>query len=138
MSNTPFQPSAAQPQRPASAKIWISHWFSLIGYLLLILLLVVTTFVFPPPAETSLALVLGVKLVPLLILLPGLLKASDRAHIWLCFVVLLYFTQTVLDVTASQGAWLYILMCGLTLALFVSSMMHVHWIKKAAKQALVQ
>lgn len=136
MSNSAIQTSTAQPL--ANPKIRLSHWLSLISYLLLLVLLVMTTLLYPPPAQTSLALVLGVKLVPLLILLPGLLKASDRSHIWLCFVVLLYFTQTVLDVTATQGAWPFILMCSLTLVIFLSSMMHVHWVKKAAKQALAQ
>ncbi len=114
-----------------ASKIKLSRSLSLIGYALILAILIVTTFQFPPPEGTSLALVLGIKLLPLLILLPGMLKGTLRPYIWLCFVLLLYFTQAVLYVTQTDWYWLYTLLGVLIIVVFLTAMMHVHWSKKA-------
>jgi len=114
-----------------ASKIKLSRSLSLIGYALILAILIVTTFQFPPPEGTSLALVLSIKLLPLLILLPGMLKGTLRPYIWLCFVLLLYFTQAVLYVTQTDGYWLYNLLCALIILVFLTAMMHVHWSKKS-------
>ena len=116
-----------------SGRIFASHVLSLVGYILLLGLLLASSYWFPPPQDTSLLMVLAIKLVPLLILMPGLVKDSLRAHIWLCFVLLLYFTQSVLSLTQTNGHWLFGVICAITVIVFLSSMMHVHWSKKAGR-----
>lgn len=39
--------------------------------------------------------------IPLLLVLPGLIKKHYRAHSWLCFIILAYFTAYVVEVSAS-------------------------------------
>lgn len=114
-----------------ASKIKLNRTLSLVGYALILALLIVTTFQFPPPEGTSLALVLSIKLLPLLILLPGLLKGTLRPYIWLCFVLLLYFTQAVLYVTQTDWYWLYTLLGVLVILVFLTAMMYVHWSKKS-------
>lgn len=124
MSATPISNSLA-------TKIRVSRSISLIGYALILVLLTVSTFLFPPPEGTSLVLVFSIKLLPLLIPLPGMLKGVLRPYVWLCFILLLYFIQAVLYVTQTQGHWLFNLLCALIILTFLAAMMHVHWSKKS-------
>jgi uncharacterized membrane protein len=68
-----------------------------------------------------------VKLVPLLIFLPGMLRDRLRTYLWLCFVSLGYFVGLVERIFAQPGSTLAI--CGLTavVVLFCSAMMYVRW-----------
>lgn len=61
--------------------------------------------------------------VPLLLVLPGMVKQHYRAHSWLCFIILAYFTAYVVEVGSPIGDlsdWL-----GLTLStiVFIGAMM---------------
>lgn len=112
-------------------KILHSRRLSLCGYILLLAALLITSLTPPLPAGGQLAMMLGVKLLPLLILAPGLWQHSLRSHVWLCFVLLIYFVDAVLDVTQGPGSWLHQVILVLTVIIFLSSMMLVHWSKKA-------
>ncbi|MGS2717048.1 DUF2069 domain-containing protein [Eionea flava] len=55
--------------------------------------------------------------IPLLLVLPGLLKVHFRAHSWLCFVILVYFMAYVVEVgspLAETTDWI-----GLTLSIII-------------------
>ena len=55
--------------------------------------------------------------VPLLLVLPGLIALRYRAHSWLCFVILVYFTAYVVEVGspfAETTDWI-----GLTLSIVI-------------------
>jgi uncharacterized membrane protein len=41
--------------------------------------------------------ILNIHIVPLLLFVPGLLKKKHKVFIWLCFVILLYFCQSVMN-----------------------------------------
>lgn len=61
--------------------------------------------------------------VPLLLVLPGIIKQHYRAHSWLCFIILAYFTAYVVEVGSPIGDasdWI-----GLTLStiVFIGAMM---------------
>lgn len=111
-------------------KVKYSHITALLSYVLLLALLVVSTFLSTLPPEASRGLMLAVKLVPLLIFLPGLLKGSIRAHIWLCFVVLFYFTRSVVAAYLTEGDLLESTITATTVILFIASMMNVFWQKR--------
>ncbi len=68
-----------------------------------------------------------VKLLPLLIFLPGMVRDRLRTYLWLCFVSLGYFVVLVERIFAQPGSALVI--CGLTavVVLFCSAMMYVRW-----------
>jgi len=69
----------------------------------------------------------AVKLVPLLVFLPGMRRGNLRTFIWLSFVSLGYFTILVQRLFAQPHSPLVI--CGLTavVILFLSTMLFVRW-----------
>ncbi|WP_349616257.1 DUF2069 domain-containing protein [Azotobacter salinestris] len=71
--------------------------------------------------------VIGIQLLPLALLTPGLLLGSARAHAWTCFVVSLYFIQGVtaaIDPARQLYGWLEAL---LSLALFCTALLYTRW-----------
>ena len=77
-----------------------------------------------------------VKLVPLLMFLPGMLRDSLRSFIWLCFVSLLYFIALVERVFAVPGGLLgwsgLVAVC----VLFCSGMLYVRWRARSLREFL--
>lgn len=98
-----------------------------LGYFLMLLLMVVTSLPAKGADGPSLLFVLCVKIIPLLIVLPGLLLKSLRAHIWLCFIVLFYFTRAVVDSFLSLGSALDLVITTVTVVLFITAMLYVKW-----------
>ncbi|KZY49851.1 hypothetical protein A3732_22365, partial [Oleiphilus sp. HI0050] len=87
------------------------------------------------PEGSSPWVVVSVKLSPLLIILPGLIKDSLRSYTWLCFIVLFYFTQAVVEAFLSQGAGLDLVITLLTVNIFLSAMFYIKW-ERALGRAL--
>lgn len=104
---------------------------SLVTYWLLLVTLIATTFVGDLPEEASKLTILAIKLVPLLILLPGLLKHRTRSHVWLCFIILLYFTSASTQLVITNWAILPVVMSVMSVVIFFCSMMYVNWYGKA-------
>lgn len=76
----------------------------------------------------------AVKLVPLLLFLPGMWRDNLRSFIWLCFVSLGYFlvlVQRAFVESADMGVWV-----GLTavVALFIAAMLYVRWRAQALRE----
>ncbi|QFT55759.1 DUF2069 domain-containing protein [Microbulbifer sp. THAF38] len=74
----------------------------------------------------SLALWL-IQTVPLLLVLPGLIKQRYRSYLWLCFILLLYITTSIVDVMMPTRGWQDGAMVVLSLILFFSAMMSSRW-----------
>ncbi len=104
------------------------------AYWLLLVAMIVTSLPAVLPEGTSFVVVMAVKLVPLLLVLPGILKDHLRAFIWLCFIDLLYFTQAVVEVFLSQGDILDISITVLTVLIFCAAMMYIKWEKAAGRE----
>lgn len=68
-----------------------------------------------------------VKLLPLLLFLPGMLKDNLRSFIWLCFVCLLYFIVLVQRLFVVQGDTLAIVGTVAVVTLFTAAMLYVRW-----------
>jgi uncharacterized membrane protein len=97
------------------------------SYLLLLIMMVITSLPSFLPEGSSPWVIGSVKLFPLLIVLPGMLKDSLRAHTWLCFIVLFYFTQAVVEAFLSKAASLDLFITLLTVAIFLSAMFYIKW-----------
>jgi len=114
-----------------------SHWAAIttkISYFALLVMLVFSSFVPGPPEGVSLWLVLTVKLVPLLIVLPGLLLNKLRSYMWLCFIVLFYFIRAFVDAfMQDESMWFDSALTALTVLLFVAAMYFVKWQKMLGK-----
>lgn len=100
-------------------------------FLLLLLLVVWHVFVMPSPTSTKNTLIiLNLHLIPLLAFLPGLLRQKQRVYIWLCFFLLLYFCQGVINAFALPHVTgvLGLLETLLTSGLFTSAMMAARYL----------
>jgi uncharacterized membrane protein len=69
----------------------------------------------------------ALKLLPLLIFLPGMLKDNLRSYIWLCFVCLGYFIILVQRLFAQPGSLLAITGMVAVVVLFTAAMLYVRW-----------
>lgn len=91
--------------------IALTRWATLLGYFGLLGLLLVWT-VWQPGAY-PVALVLLIKVGPLLLPLWGLLHGRLYTHAWSSFLALYYFVLAVDDIAAGRGglAWLELGLC---------------------------
>ncbi len=67
------------------------------------------------------------KLLPLLLFLPGMLKDNLRSFIWLCFVCLGYFLILVQRVFAQPDSVLVLGGLVAVVILFIAAMLYVRW-----------
>lgn len=94
-------------------------------YLAVLATLVLTTF-YPAPVEgVSIALMLSVKLLPLLAFVVPVFRGHNRGYIWMSFVLIFYFTQAVVSAWLSEGAIGPVIMTALTFLLFTVAMIHL-------------
>lgn len=71
--------------------------------------------------------ILLIELVPLLLLAPGMMLGSPRAHSWTCFVVNLYFIKGALAAFDPNRALFGVLEMLASLAVFVSALLYIRW-----------
>ena|ERR1700733_10420867 len=81
---------------------------------------------------------LALKVLPLLLPLPGLLRNRMYTYRWLSLMVWFYFTEGVVRATSDRGrgallAGIEVLLC---LLLFAACAAHVRWRLRNAKEAL--
>jgi len=98
-------------------------------YVLLLLMMIITSLPGQINENSSMWFILSVKLIPLLLVLPGLINNQLRAFIWLCFIVLFYFTQSVVESFLSKAAGIDLIITTLTVVIFISAMYFIKWEK---------
>ncbi len=77
-----------------------------------------------------------IQLVPLLIVLPGMLKHRPRSYSWLCFILLPYFVKGVDGVAMPHRAWIDYLMVAVSVLLFITAMLTSRWLRMAINRNL--
>ncbi len=87
------------------------------------------SFVQQPPA-----MVWVLRVLPLLIFVPGMIADKLRSYIWLCFVSLLYFLTLVLRLFADPENPVAILAMVSVISLLVSAMLYVRWRAQQLKE----
>ncbi len=103
----------------------------------LLLMMVLTTVVIPSGGRApnwTVGLLLS---VPLLGLLPGVVRGGFTTHIWTSFVAMLYFAIAVTNLFLPRGAlsdWIELV---LSVALFTSTMLFVRWRSRARRGTAV-
>ncbi|WP_054892953.1 MULTISPECIES: DUF2069 domain-containing protein [unclassified Pseudomonas] len=108
-------------------RLRLTRALSLACFFGLIALLVVNNLWFADLHGARVEVILAIELIPLLLLLPGMLSGSARAHAWTCFVVNIYFIKGVLaafDPARALLGWIEVLV---SLGLFVSGLLYVRW-----------
>ena len=77
----------------------------------------------------------SIQLIPLLLVAPGMISGSPRAHAWTCFIVNLYFIQGVLaaiNPTRMVYGWLEAI---ISLTLFISALLYTRWAYQYGRKA---
>ena len=108
-------------------RLRLTRALSLALFFGLIALLLVNNLWFANLHGARVGVILAIELIPLLLLLPGMLLGSARAHAWTCFVVNIYFIKGVLaafDPARALFGWVEVLV---SLGLFVSALLYVRW-----------
>ncbi|WGV19068.1 DUF2069 domain-containing protein [Pseudomonas putida] len=108
-------------------RLRLTRALSLAFFFGLIALLVVNNLWFANLHGARVEVILAIELVPLLLLLPGMLAGSARAHAWTCFVVNIYFIKGVLaafDPARAVFGWVEVLV---SLGLFIAGLLYVRW-----------
>jgi uncharacterized membrane protein len=121
------KPKVLPPLQWLAPRLRLTRALSLAFFFGLIALLVVNNLWFANLHGARVEVILAIELVPLLLLLPGMLKGSARAHAWTCFVVNIYFIKGVLaafDPARALFGWVEVLV---SLGLFISGLLFVRW-----------
>ncbi|WP_137820599.1 DUF2069 domain-containing protein [Pseudomonas sp. 2FG] len=123
----------AKTPKPLPALSWLaprlalSRALSLLSFGGLALLLLIWNLVYADLHGARPWVILSIELAPLLILAPGLLLGSARAHAWTCFVVNLYFIKGVLAAFDPSRSWLGWSETLLSLTLFCAALLYTRW-----------
>jgi uncharacterized membrane protein len=128
-----------EPPSPATALgmdavVRWSRWLALASLLGLIVLGLAWELWLAPTGRGTLAL----KVLPLLLPLPGLWRARLYTYRWVSLLVWIYFAEGVVRATTDRGlsgvlAAIQVLLC---LLLFVACALHVRWrLHRAAREA---
>ena len=110
-----------------SPRLKLSRALSLFSFFALLALLLAWNLGFADLHGARTWVVLSIQLVPLLLLAPGLVLGSARAHAWACFVVNIYFIQGVLATIDPARALFGALETIISLSLFCSALLYVRW-----------
>ncbi len=122
-----MKPASPLPKKELEFKLAVSRFLTLASYLGLLALLLAGLVLFPPPEEARFAVILAVLWLPLLVFLPFIWLKQPRAHAWLCFVSLLYFTNGVTTAFVPGKASLGLIQVLLTTTLFIAAMLYGRW-----------
>jgi uncharacterized membrane protein len=99
--------------------MWHVSWASMV---LLVLLQCVESLRQQPPLIVAI-----MRVLPLLIFVPGMWVDRLRSYLWLCFVCLLYFMALVLRLFAEPTNMVAMLAMVSVVSLFISAMLYVRW-----------
>lgn len=99
-----------------------AYWLTWISWSVLLLQQAVDAWVHQAPW-----FIWMLKLLPLMIFLPGMMKDNLRSYIWLCFVCLGYFIILVQRLFAQPGSLLPIIGMVAVVVLFTAAMFYVRW-----------
>ena len=117
-----------------SGKSQVALNITYLCYLALLVLLIGTSLPTGQENAPRFAVVLSIKLIPLLLVLRGLWLYRLRAFVWLCFIVLFYFTRAVVDAFLDSADWESMLMTILTVCIFMAAMYYVKWERQLGRE----
>lgn len=111
----------------------IARVVTLTSLALFILVLSLGILVWPPAGKQPSLVIWGIVILPLLAMLPGVLARRSRTHMWLCFLLCLYFFVSMPPLFEPDYRWLDVAEVVLEGLLFVSSMLFVRWQSRAQR-----
>lgn len=131
----------ARKPKPLPSLEWLaprlkfSRVLSLASFIGLAALLIIWNLAFADLHGARTWVVLSIQLIPLLLVAPGMISGSPRAHAWTCFIVNLYFIQGVLAAINPARmiyGWLEAI---ISLTLFISALLYTRWAYQYERKA---
>lgn len=131
----------ARKPKPLPSLEWLaprlkfSRVLSLASFIGLAALLIIWNLAFADLHGARTWVVLSIQLIPLLLVAPGMISGSPRAHAWTCFIVNLYFIQGVLaaiNPARMVYGWLEAI---ISLTLFISALLYTRWAYQYERKA---
>jgi uncharacterized membrane protein len=111
------------------SRVQLSKTITWGSFVLLVLLQLLESAIQQPPL-----LVWVIRVLPLLVFVPGMWRDKLRSYIWVCFVCLLYFLTLVERLFIAPTNPVAILAMTSVVTLFVASMLYVRWRARELKQ----
>ena len=112
-----------------NSRVRISRHLAWVSLASLAILQLLESFLQPTPT-----LIWIMRVLPLLIFLPGIFADNLRTYIWVCFVSLLYFVTLVLRLFADPFNIVAILGMISVVTLFIAAMLYVRWRAQEIKE----
>ncbi|MDB6063344.1 MAG: hypothetical protein JWM78_3447 [Verrucomicrobiaceae bacterium] len=108
---------------------------TLVSLVLILLLVAINTLIAPTGGRSANVVVWIALSLPLLVVLPGVLRGGLTSYTWLGFISLLYFAQAVSALFSSASRRYDILQLILSIALFFGALFFVRWRARANRIA---
>lgn len=120
-------PKPLPPFEWLAPRVKASRVLALIAFIGLTVLVAGWTLFFADLHGARTWVVMAIQLVPLLLVAPGIIAGSPRAHAWTCFIVNLYFIQGVLAATDPARMLYGWLEASASVVLFVAALLYTRW-----------
>lgn len=104
---------------------------------MLLVAIAVGTLLWPGRGREPSSIIWIIQTVPLLVVLPGILRAGVTAHAWLSFIAMLYFAAAVTNLFIPPLRILDVLELIFSVEIFVGAMLYVRWRSRAVREASV-
>ena len=114
------------PQQALTNRIRIMRYATIANWLGLLVYLTATSWLLQTDNVRP-AVTWSIQCVPLLLLVPGLVRGTVSTHLWACFMALVYFTQGVVAAFRPEMRIAGIIEVVLSLDLFVAAMLYARW-----------
>lgn len=108
-------------------RVRLMHSLTLFNFIALISLLAIWTLCFTDLHGAHSWIILGIQLIPLTLVAPGLIKGRPKAHIWACFIMNLYFLQGFKNLLTPQQAVFGALEIVISFTLFCCALLYARW-----------
>jgi uncharacterized membrane protein len=131
MTDSPTYVSANHQQFSEKAQLAFNG--SRILFISLLLSITLWTLWLEPSPTANPWVIWLLQITPLALFIPGILKGKPRSHVWLCFVLLVYFCGSVMWSMAPMHRTMGITQGILEVGVFSCSMMYIRWNGKAQK-----
>ncbi|MEH6577846.1 MAG: DUF2069 domain-containing protein [Amphritea sp.] len=116
----------------------ISRAATLLSYFGLILFLTAWYLLIAPPPTANPYIIWLVQTLPLMLFFPVIMKQNLRGHIWLCFVLCVYFMHSVVTAMSNHNSLLGLIEALFVASLFIAAMMFARWKSKLGKLQINQ
>lgn len=116
------------------SKVKLARALTLIGYVGLLVLYALWFLLLQPAASDHPWVIWLIHTLPLAAFAPPIIRRSPRPHAWLCFILLLYFMESVLASLVPHSRWLGLTDAALVCTLFIGAMLFARWQSQLNRQ----